>query len=314
MFSQPFGFLEQGKDIGNSIANSAPLSAYAAIMGFFGWAHTLLVGNPFITWLGVLPMGHLYNHAVQAIDKRLANQDARFDLISHWFKSLERDPDMTVRDIYAKATTDVGAGLDTVAVGLSSLVYHMLRHPDAWRRARAEIEEARKAKGLCGGRSVSYEDAQQLPFLQACIKEAVRVFAPACCAFVDTHIPFLHTLSLVKACKSPADCGCFLVQVPLSRVAPAEGVTIADKHFPKGTIVSINPWVMHYSTEIWGPDAAEFKPDRWMESEDAAMMDKYFIPVSSYRCCLLFLHLRRLLYNKAEHGLRMELGAVDAGC
>lgn len=31
-------------------------------------------------------MGHLYSHAVQAIDKRLANNDARFDMISHWFK------------------------------------------------------------------------------------------------------------------------------------------------------------------------------------------------------------------------------------
>lgn len=191
LFSQPFGFLEQGKDIGNAIANSGPLNAYAGIMGFFGWAHTLAVGNPLITWLGVLPMGHLYNHAVRAIDRRLANQDARFDLTSHWFKALGRNPDgMTVRDIYAKATTDVGAGLDTVAVGLSSFVYHMLRHPGAWRRARAEIDEARRTRGLCGDRIVSYEDALQLPFLQACIKEAVRVFAPACCAFLKTCTPF----------------------------------------------------------------------------------------------------------------------------
>lgn len=48
-----------------------------------------------------------------------------------------------------------------------------------------------------------------------------------------------------------------------------------------GTTLSINPWVMHYSTKFWGQDAAEFKPDRWMVNDDAAvMMDKYFIPVS----------------------------------
>ncbi|KUI53743.1 Pisatin demethylase [Cytospora mali] len=251
LFSQPFGFLSQGKDIGNAIANSIPLSAYAAVMGFFGWTHTLFVANPLVTWLRILPMGHLYDHAVQAIDKRIANKDARFDLISHWFKSLERNPDMTVRDIYAKATSDVGAGLDTVTIGLSSFVYHMIRHPDAWQRARAEIEEAQKIRGLCGDRVISYEDTQKLPFLQACIKEAIRVFAPACCA-----------------------------------IAPARGVTIGDRYFPKGTTLSVNPWVMHSSTEFWGPDAAEFNPDRWMKNEDVAVMEKYFIPWGvGYQSC-----------------------------
>ncbi|ROV91667.1 hypothetical protein VMCG_09262 [Cytospora schulzeri] len=180
LFSQPFGFLSQGKDIGNAIANAIPLNAYAAVMGFFSRTHMLLVGNPFITWLRILPMGHLYNHAVQAIDKRLANTDARFDTISHWSKSLERNPDMTVRDIYAKATSDVGAGLDTVAIGLSSFVYHMMRRPDAWRRVRLEIEEAQKTGNLCGDGIISYEDTLKLPFFQACIKESLRVHGPAC--------------------------------------------------------------------------------------------------------------------------------------
>lgn len=155
-------------------------------MGFFGRTHMLLVGNPLITWLRVLPMGHLYNHAVQAIDKRLANTDARFDTMSHWFRSLERNPDMTVWDIYAKATSDVGAGLDTVAIGLSSFVYHMIRHPDAWRRVRAEIEEAQKTRDVSEDGVISYEDTQRLPFLQACIKESIRVHGPACCEYL-TH-------------------------------------------------------------------------------------------------------------------------------
>lgn len=153
-------------------------------MGFFGRTHMLLVGNPLITRLRVLPMGHLYNHAVQAIEKRLASTDARFDMISHWSKSMERDPDMTVRDIYAKATSDVGAGLDTVAIGLSSFVYHMIRHPNAWRRVRVEIEEAQKMKGLCEDGIISYAFTSRLPFLQAGIRESIRVHGPACCGYL----------------------------------------------------------------------------------------------------------------------------------
>lgn len=64
----------------------------------------------------------------------------------------------------------------------------------------------------------------------------------------------------------------------LPRVAPQGGLTIGDKFFAAGTILSINSWVMHYSPEIWGPDSAEFRPNRWLG--DTATLDKYFMPVS----------------------------------
>jgi hypothetical protein len=35
VFSKPFGFLEQGKDIGNAIQNSLALSAYISVAGYF---------------------------------------------------------------------------------------------------------------------------------------------------------------------------------------------------------------------------------------------------------------------------------------
>lgn len=53
----------------------------------------------------------------------------------------------------------------------------MIRHPTGWQRIRAEIDEARK-KGLCQDPVISYDDATKLPYLQAAIKEALRIFAP----------------------------------------------------------------------------------------------------------------------------------------
>ncbi|KAB5536420.1 cytochrome P450 [Coniochaeta sp. 2T2.1] len=210
IFSKQFGFLKPGADIGNVISNSLALNAYAAIGGFLQPLN-LLVANPFVTWLQIMPMGHLFNTTQKAIDERLKNQDARFDILAHWFKTLTQHPDrMELRDIYAQATTTVGAGADTVSCALQSFVYHMIRHPTAWQRVRAEIDAAREKDSLCTHRVVLFDHAQKLPCLQACIREAMRVFGP--------------------------------VAMGLPRVAPREGLTIGARTFPAGTVLSINPW------------------------------------------------------------------------
>jgi cytochrome P450 len=246
IFSKKFGFLQQGADIRNAISNSRKLNAFASVLGFFTpWNR--IIANPFVTWLQITPMGHLYDITMKAVKEREQNQDARFDVVAHWFRMLAQHPErMQLRDIHAQAINSVSAGADTVSCGLQSFTYHMLRHPSAWRRVRAEIDAACRDRGLCADRVVAFDHAQQLPYLQACIKEALRVFGP--------------------------------VPMGLPRVAPKGGLTIGDRTFPAGTILSVNPWVMHYSKEIWGRDAHEFNPDRWL-SDSAAALEKYWIPV-----------------------------------
>lgn len=50
----------------------------------------------------------------------------------------------------------------------------------------------------------------------------------------------------------------------------------------------MNPSVIHSSKEIWGSDASEFNPDRWLRP-DAAEKEKCFIPVSAQ-----YFHLRSI--------------------
>ncbi|KAL1961169.1 hypothetical protein VTO42DRAFT_3114 [Malbranchea cinnamomea] len=241
VFSKQFGFLREGRDIDNAIAKSHPQAAYVSIAGFFRWFHVLFLSNPVITWLNITPWGHLINTAMRAIKERQENPDARVDALAHWFHMLQQHPDrMKLHEIHSAAFNAVAAGNETVACGLQAFVYFMIRHPNAWQRARAEIDAA----GI-QDRVVSYADSQKLPFLQACIKEALRVFGPA--------------------------------PMGLPRIAPKGGLTIGDRTIPEGTIVSVSVWVIHHSKEIWGPDASEFNPDRWL-TEDAANLGKYFIP------------------------------------
>lgn len=68
----------------------------------------------------------------------------------------------------------------------------------------------------------------------------------------------------------------------LPRVAPAGGIRLDDEggpFFPGGTVLSVNPYVLHTSKALWGEDASEFRPERWL-GPDAARLEKMFCPVS----------------------------------
>lgn len=120
---------------------------------------------------------------------------------------------------------------------------------------RREIDDAGVSAPEVRKRVVPYAEAQRLPLLQACIKEALRVFTPT--------------------------------PMGLPRVAGKEGVTIGERTFPEGTILSVNAWVMHHSKEIWGADASEFRPERWLAGDKSAALDKYYIPVGVRRHSLV---------------------------
>lgn len=83
----------------------------------------------------------------------------------------------------------------------------MIQHPDSWQRVRDEIDAAR-AQGQCTDPVVAFRDAEKLPYFQACVKEALRMFSPT--------------------------------TMGLPRLAPKEGITIAGRHFKEGTTLSVS--------------------------------------------------------------------------
>lgn len=72
------------------------------------------------------------------------------------------------------------------------------------------------------------------------------------------------------------------VSFPLERVVPEGGATFSDIHLKQGTIVGINPAVIHHDKTIFGDDADAFRPERWIESSEAhiKLMDRHLMTVS----------------------------------
>lgn len=267
IFSKPFGFLEKGYDIEDALQHGLDFAAYVAILPYFPWLMKLLV-SPLISSLKLMPYNFIVDKSVQALDERRGNPDARYDYVAHWLKAHQKYPEkLTAKHVQAAVTSNIryevirslrskkhanigkSAGADTVSCALQSFIYHTIRHPQVWQRLRAEIESAMQ-QGLCQSQVISFADSQKLVYLQACIKENLRFFVPATLGF--------------------------------QREAPVGGITIGDRTFPAGIMLSVYGPSILLSKEIWGSDAREFKPERWLD-ESIVAKEKYFMPVRLHR-------------------------------
>ena len=110
---------------------------------------------------------------------------------------------------------------------------------------------------------VPWDIAHKLPYLDSCIKEALRM--------------------------TPA------IGIPLERVAPAEGLELCGKYFKPGTVLGVNAWVVHRDKEVYGVDAALWRPGRWIEARqnERKEMERGLFAVSS--SAIQILHRRCVL-------------------
>ena len=239
-FSQGFGFLEAGKDIGQTVANNVFLRLYISILGHFPWAHDYLLANPLIEYFNMTPSMHVFDTCMAAIRSRSQSTEVRKDMLEQWKEQLAKHPDrMEEKEILTNAVGNLGAGSDTVSSVLQAFVYHMIHDAEMLEMLRKELDEANLAQ------VPTYEETQKLPVLQACIKETYRFHSP--------------------------------VGFGLTRVSPPEGVTICGRHFPSGVILSVNIWALHRLTSLFGDDASSFNPRRWLDPERALKMNPVMV-------------------------------------
>ncbi|RVX69138.1 hypothetical protein B0A52_06852 [Exophiala mesophila] len=275
-YSERFGFLDHGKDIGGILVALDNSMMYSTLAGIYSWAHPYLYAiMEKIPGSGAVGRNFLMKFVQQKIAERnqsrdstkgsvakLQDQNAPRDFLTKLSDAHERDPEkVTGYHIFMMGLSNIIAGSDTTAVSLSSVLYHLARNPATLTRLRRELQELQQSREVdqptAGDKEVgfiSFKEAQALPYLQAVIKEALR----------------LH----------PA------TGLPLWRVVPEGGALIAGNHLPAGAIVGINSWVAHYNPAIFGPDANTFRPERWLESpttkdseEQLRNMEANYLPV-----------------------------------
>lgn len=173
------------------------------------------------------------------VSEAIQDQDhTSFDLLSKFLHAKETHPEfMTDKLVHTMAVSMAFAGSETTAISLSAVFYYLLRSPSALAHLRSEIDAASES-GLFHDHTdgiVTFQEAQKLPYLDACIKEAFRMHPAA--------------------------------GLPLERIVPEPGAEIAGHYVKGGTIVGCSAWVIHRRKEIWGDDVDTYRPERWLVDE-----------------------------------------------
>ena len=120
------------------------------------------------------------------------------------------------------------AGRDTTAQGMSWCLYLVMQHPEVEQKILDE-EEA-----VCKGEALTYEKLKDLKYLEAVLRESLRLYP----------------------------------SVPLDSKTALQADRLPDGTFvPRGTLLLYNSYGMGRSKTIWGPDASDFRPERWLSDE-----------------------------------------------
>lgn len=144
---------------------------------------------------------------------------------------------MSQRQLHDEALTMLLAGHETTALAMMYAVYLIARHPAQAARLRAEVDD------VLEGRRVTSKDLERMPYLDAVLREALRLYPPA--------------YAFGREVVTPFELG---------------GYPIA-----KGSQVIVTPYGVHRRPEYF-PDPERFDPERWLDARARALPRFAYLP------------------------------------
>ncbi len=181
------------------------------------------------------------------VAKRFANPEVKGDMLSSFIeKGLsqgEAETETTVQMYHdhrsfndeVLLTFYSVAGSDTTATAIRSTLLYIVTNPHVYHKLRQEIDSTH-----CKGAIISDAEARTLPYLQACIKEGLRMCPP--------------------------------VTSLLEKEAPPEGDRLNGRFVPGGTHVGFSVWGLFRDEAIFGHAAEVYMPERWLSDGKSEQM------------------------------------------
>ena len=105
--------------------------------------------------------------------------------------------------------------------------------------------------------------------------------------FDDAYLPPFQSTPLTITLTSQAVLKeamrlCPSTGLPLERLVPCGGVTVCNTFLPECTNISACASAMHGLKDVYGEDAGEFRPERWIEADERVLreMNRCYFAVS----------------------------------
>ncbi|TFK48185.1 cytochrome P450 [Heliocybe sulcata] len=142
-------------------------------------------------------------------------------------------------EVIGQLTTLMFAAMDTTSSALGRILHLLAQNPTVQDRLRQELNEAVRDSDL------SYDELDGLPFLDAICRETSRFYCT---------VPFTGRSAMEDTI------------LPLSSpIKDVNGREMKEVFVPEGTRIYTGIMAANRSKEIWGDDADQWKPERWLE-------------------------------------------------
>lgn len=231
-FGYPFGYLQRNEDIYGYLASTRAFMPVLELSCNHSWFNKFLnsrlmqsIAAP--TASDPRGMGAVVGVAQKVVQDRFKPDAKRYDdMLSSFI-----DHGLSQAEAESESLGQIIAGADSTASAIRMTLLHVLANPPVYAKLLQEID-AQKFEGAV----ISSAEAKMMPYLQACIREGLRIMPP--------------------------------LQSLFSKLSPPEGARIDGLYIPGDTNVAVNFHAMMRRGEVFGADAEVFRPERWTEADE----------------------------------------------
>uniref|UniRef100_D8Q919 Cytochrome P450 n=1 Tax=Schizophyllum commune (strain H4-8 / FGSC 9210) TaxID=578458 RepID=D8Q919_SCHCM len=182
-----------------------------------------------------------------AVAKQVGNERDILSLLMR--ANMKAEDPLDEYELLSQMSTLIFAAMDTTSSALVRIMQLLAEHPEVQERLRDEIRAVKKEHP-----TLTYDDPEAMQYLDAVCRETLRMF-------VATPFPPMTGEDVVMPLGTP--------------VTGLDGRSLSEVFVPKGTPIIISVINTNRSTRIWGADAKEWKPERWLAPLPEAVADAH---------------------------------------